>query len=609
MIGQTVGKYRVLDRVGRGGMGTVYRAVDETLHREVAIKVLNAELDDPDVARRFRTEAITVARLSHPGIATIYELFEQDGRLLMVMEFVRGRTLEQRVVETGPLVPEQAATLCMQSLTALGHAHGMGVVHRDLKPANIMVTDAGAVKVMDFGIARVAGGEHLTSAGFMMGTPAYMAPEQVLGQDIDGRADLYAMGVVLYRLVTARLPFKGETPFALAQAQVNAPPLPAAALRADLPEWVDSVLTRALTKAPEDRFQTAAEFYEALEASLAGSGTAASLPTLMMTPPRPLPGHATGHQRSTTSTEAALEQRAEVLQPSGETEATVADLAIEGASAAPAPVRRLRAGAVAAASGVLIAAISTGGFLLYRITGHPAQPEATAFTPSNRSDGTAAPLPGVGVSAAAEDVVLLPPPPTSSMSETAEGVRSARDSGAAAGTIGGPDRAAGPDAGRNRAGQSATPRGGPLSPSSAAGRSAGGATAVADPVEVFPDTKLTLVRGRDTDTEDVELSFGNGEVSLRARNGLAPLAAMPYDGLRRATYVQGRDPKWDPAWFSPPDNLDVGGPFRSSKHWLVLQGSSAFLILQLPANRMHRVMEVIESRTGVSVSRPVQQKR
>jgi serine/threonine-protein kinase len=205
-------------------MGTVYRAIDEMLHRDVAIKVLNAELNDPEIAKRFRAEAVTVARLSHPGIATIYELFEHQGEWLMVMEFVRGETLEAMVARMGALSPQRAADFCMQALAALAHAHSLGVVHRDLKPANLMVTENGAIKVMDFGIARVSGSEHLTNAGFMMGTPAYMAPEQVQGGDIDARADLYAMGVVFYRLTTAALPFKGDTPFAMAQSQLNEPP-------------------------------------------------------------------------------------------------------------------------------------------------------------------------------------------------------------------------------------------------------------------------------------------------------------------------------------------------------------------------------------------------
>src|SRR6187397_2724819 len=155
MVGQNIGKYRVLDRIGRGGMGTVYRAIDETLHRDVAIKVLNTELNDPSVARRFKAEAVTVARLNHPGIATIFELFQHEGQWLMVMEFLRGETLDALVTRTGPLDPPEASRLCMQALNALAHAHSLGVVHRDLKPANVMLTETGSIKIMDFGIARV----------------------------------------------------------------------------------------------------------------------------------------------------------------------------------------------------------------------------------------------------------------------------------------------------------------------------------------------------------------------------------------------------------------------------------------------------------------------
>ena len=182
----------------------------------------------------------------------------------------------------------------MQALAALAHAHSMGVVHRDLKPANMMITETGAVKIMDFGIARVAGTEHLTNAGFMMGTPAYMAPEQVRGEELDARADLYSMGVVFYRLTTAKLPFKGETPFAMAQSQVNDPPTPVGMVRSDLPPWVEPVVARSLAKRPEERFQSAAEFHEAFARCLAGlpftTMYGANAQTeLLMTPSRAMP--------------------------------------------------------------------------------------------------------------------------------------------------------------------------------------------------------------------------------------------------------------------------------------------------------------------------------
>ena len=279
MVGSTVGKYRVVDRLGRGGMGTVYKAVDETLDRHVAIKVLNSEFGDGDVLRRFRAEAVTLARLSHPGIATIYELHRQQDELMMVMEFVRGETFHQLADRVGQLEPPQAAHLCIQVLDALGHAHRAGVIHRDLKPANLMVSEAGTVKVMDFGIARVLGSEQFTLGGLMMGTPAYMAPEQVMGQVIDARADLYAVGVVFYRLLTGRLPFIADTAIAMAQKQISEQPTPLAEARPDLPGWCSQVVDRALAKEPTQRFQTADEFRIALTSAVVPQSIS-ELPTL-----------------------------------------------------------------------------------------------------------------------------------------------------------------------------------------------------------------------------------------------------------------------------------------------------------------------------------------
>jgi serine/threonine-protein kinase len=182
----------------------------------------------------------------------------------MVMEYVPGETLEKLADRLGPMAPEHAAYLVDQVLSALEHAHRAGVVHRDMKPANVMVTEEGWVKIMDFGIARVRGAEQVTVDGRMMGTPAYMPPEQVLGQEVDGRADLYSVGVVFYRLLTGALPFTADTPIGILQRQILEPPLPLDAHRSGLPEWCDGVVRRALAKSPAERFQTAEEFREAL---------------------------------------------------------------------------------------------------------------------------------------------------------------------------------------------------------------------------------------------------------------------------------------------------------------------------------------------------------
>src|SRR5262245_7813198 len=341
MVGQNIGKYRVLDRIGRGGMGTVYKAIDETLHREVAIKVLNAELNDPAIARRFRAEAVTVARLNHPGIATIFELFQHDGEWLMVMAFLRGETLEGLVGRQGPLPPAQAGDVCMQTLAALAHAHSLGVVHRDLKPANVMVTDSGAVKIMDFGIARVVGTEHLTSAGFMMGTPAYMAPEQVRGDDIDARADLYAIGVVLFHLLTGKLPFKGDTPFEMAQSRLRDSPTPVRTVREELPIWLGNVLDVALDRDPTRRFQSAETFRDALRRGLAGlpwetPASARVPPELVATA---VPGSVAISTSSASSSISSSSVAPAVTRQSSEPVQTVAAGSARALARAPSPQR------------------------------------------------------------------------------------------------------------------------------------------------------------------------------------------------------------------------------------------------------------------------------
>jgi eukaryotic-like serine/threonine-protein kinase len=587
MVGQNIGKYRVEDRLGRGGMGTVYRAVDETLHREVAIKVLNAELNDPEVAKRFRAEAITVARLSHPGIATIYELFQYDGQWLMVMEFVRGETLDRMVERLGALSPQRAAELCLQSLAALAHAHSMGVVHRDLKPANLMITESGAVKIMDFGIARVAGTEHLTSAGYMMGTPAYMAPEQVMGHEIDARADLYAMGVVFYRLTTGRLPFKGETPFAMAQSQVNDQPTPIGLLRTDLPSWVEQIVSRALAKAPELRFQSAIEFHEALARCMAGlsmttTGAAsyAAAPTEVLTTPVRLSGTGTISSRFQTAAPDA---------PTGY--ATPVSLSAAGdptrSVAPPVPSTPPRKPAMAVALGVaalvlVLAGIGAFMYIRSRSQTPPAQ-NVVATVPAASPETSAA----------------QPPAPTAAGDATPP---------AAAATSPAPNPGVSPPGGSGsaaaNAARSTQP---PAAPAPAATAPATPETRVPPSATesqiVFPNVKVLMVTGRKAQDRDALLSFVGGQVTVLNRQGGAILATTSYQAIERATYVRARNPKWDPALFSPPPDLDMPGILPTARHWLVLQGKAAYLILQLDGDNWLKILETVESRTGVKVDR------
>jgi eukaryotic-like serine/threonine-protein kinase len=264
MIGRTIGKYRIVGQLGRGGAGIVYKAVDETLNRDVAVKTLNPDLANTEVMSRFRAEATILAKLNHPQIATIFELFRSENDLLMVMEFVRGETLDKLSERLGPIAPDRSAYLIDLILSALEHAHREGVVHRDVKPANVMMTNEGSIKIMDFGIARVLNAEQKTVDFRLMGTPAYMSPEQVMGEEVDGRSDLYSVGVLFYRLVTGALPFTADTALSMLQRQIRDTPTPVHVHRPSLPAWCDQIVQRALAKTPADRFQSAEEFRDAL---------------------------------------------------------------------------------------------------------------------------------------------------------------------------------------------------------------------------------------------------------------------------------------------------------------------------------------------------------
>jgi serine/threonine protein kinase len=266
MIGSVVGNYRIVERLGDGGMGAVFRAVDEMLDREVAIKVLKPELArNAQLIERFRQEAVALARLNHPRIATLHGLERHGDSLLMIMEYVRGDTIEAIVQRSGRIAWPRACELCAAVLDALDHAHDKGVVHRDIKPANVMLSSSGAVKVMDFGIARLVGRSRQTQVGHAVGTPTYMAPEQLRGEEVDGRTDLYAVGAVLFELVTGRMAFEADSDYALMMKQLDEPPPAASRFVPEVPAALDLVIGRAMAKRRDDRYPNAVAFREVLE--------------------------------------------------------------------------------------------------------------------------------------------------------------------------------------------------------------------------------------------------------------------------------------------------------------------------------------------------------
>ena len=266
MIGERIGHLRVIASIGVGGMGAVWHAVDELLDRHVALKVIRPELmSRPGLAERFRSEAIVLARLQHPCIAALYGLEKRGDEFVMVMEFVDGETLDHRLAVQGALPWPEATRITRAVLDALDHAHESGVIHRDIKPANVMITRAGRVKVMDFGIARLVGAQRQTRTGAAIGTPSYMSPEQLLGQEVDGRADVYAVGTLLYELTTGHLPFEVEGDYLRMIAQLQQIPAAPSTHVPALPSGLDLIVARALQKETDDRYATSGDFRDALE--------------------------------------------------------------------------------------------------------------------------------------------------------------------------------------------------------------------------------------------------------------------------------------------------------------------------------------------------------
>src|SRR5580700_8498636 len=258
------GRYRVISRLGSGGMADVYLAQDQLLGREVAVKVLHHHFaEDQEFVERFRREASSAAALSHPNIVAIFDRGEWNGTYYIAMEYVAGRTLKAIVREQGALEPAAAIEIVVQILRAARFAHRRGVIHRDLKPHNVILDEEGRARVTDFGIAR-AGASDMTLTGSIMGTAQYLSPEQAQGLAVSASSDLYSVGVILYELLTGVVPFEGETAVAIAFKQVSAEPRAPSSVNPAVPAALDAIVLRALAKDPAQRFADADEFIAVL---------------------------------------------------------------------------------------------------------------------------------------------------------------------------------------------------------------------------------------------------------------------------------------------------------------------------------------------------------
>jgi len=265
LIGQTISHYKILEEIGRGGMGVVFKADDLKLKRPVALKFLAPHLlADPDQSQRFIHEAQAAAALDHPNIATVHEVHESDGQTFIVMAYIEGKDLG-KMIDSGPLPIADSLDIAIQIAGGLAKAHGAGIVHRDVKPANVILTPEGLAKVLDFGLAKLATQTRLTRTGTTMGTARYMSPEQATCEAVDHRSDIWSLGVILYEMLTGQSPFRGEIEPARVYSILNEDPKPVSELRKDVPLALEDIVEKTLAKDPEKRYASMDEFLAALE--------------------------------------------------------------------------------------------------------------------------------------------------------------------------------------------------------------------------------------------------------------------------------------------------------------------------------------------------------
>jgi serine/threonine-protein kinase len=383
-----LGKFQIRRELGKGAMGVVYEGHDPMIDRVVALKTIRAENlqgeDAQEQLARFRREAQAAGRLTHPNIVGIYDFGEDAGTYFIAMEFVKGRELQSYLESSERFAMHDIVRIMGQLLEALDYSHRHGVVHRDIKPSNIIILADGTAKVADFGIARVES-SNLTQAGMVLGTPSYMSPEQFMGQTVDGRSDLFSAGVILYQLLTGEKPFTGSVTTIMHKV-LQEDPLPPSKLNVQVPRGFDGVIRKALAKRPDERYQTAREFLDAIRQAAAATAAAAAEPTMINLDATVVPGQATVVQKPAPSGAAERTQRTQKIAPAP--------------AAAPPPARKSQVPAMVLLGAVLVigGAAAAGWFVLNRVGDTAAKTAAQPAPPATPAPTavpavTAAPAP------------------------------------------------------------------------------------------------------------------------------------------------------------------------------------------------------------------------
>jgi eukaryotic-like serine/threonine-protein kinase len=623
MIGKTIGKYRFLEELARGPLGTVYKATDETLDREVAVKVLNPELTNSELMKHFQTEATTLARLHHSDIATIHEIQRTDTDLLMVTEFVKGETLEHLSERCGPLPPERAAHLVAQVLGALGHAHTVGVVHRDLTPASVMVTEHGSIKVLDFGMARVAEADQATSDGFVLGVPSYMSPERLAGGEVDGRGDLYSAGVIFYRLLTGHVPFEAATPLEMVQKQLSGVPTPLQTYRQDLPGWCQAVVDRAIARVPDDRFPTAEAFQTTLNAAIAEATEATGVYAVVdasgsadpndLTTAAPVPVTVTAPSAFADAPTVATWTPAPAASST-----TVTQLAPTPPPApvlATPPVAPVPAGTTVVLKRNQFAVV--GGLLLALVVGvivlaviafrRPATvimappqtaTDASASSPTSASASGAASTDAPSTSPIASNPAP-PSTPTPPPLEIAPPPLVLPPAASAATSAPAPSKAV-----------AKSPSPSPVAPVPATPVAPARAALVTTPFRFNAHAVVTDGDKRRERDALVVVEDGVVTVTEKQKNGKA-LYAVSIDDVVGVTYSNSRQPLWNsPSGPAEAMKVDAGalGFLKGGRNWFGLQTKDSLLVLRVDDDLVSRVTSGLQERTGLTLQRLVEPK-